>query len=279
MVKSHEFFVFFTRTAELYNADDCLYATLNAFWVGTIIAYLARLKTVQPQDTAILLPAILKSLKAENRDLRIGASIVLSHLSSKTELATDATILLVAALLDNCESGMADEDEIMAALTTAIILTNSHTSTLPPIPVRSAALSAEVYRCIALLAGTTDMRAFLSSLMSAAVHVIVEEKSQAEQFYDLLSAPTCPQQITEAAVQALLAISPAKGRVPDAVFKILQAVDQRLPSHKDLSSLAAGSDSASARHVISILSKVSLAATKYPIILTLTTFTAARRPR
>lgn len=237
MTKSHDLFRFIATSVDPYRQQECLFSTLTAFWASSVLAYIERMKKLQPQDMAVILPVILQSIKSEDRDLRLGSYIVLSHLAARTDLSQETASLLAETMLVALRS-LTDLDEIEAALTTLAILCEHQDETLPAFSQKAASLSRRVSSVLVGLAERVNIAAFLRALLPAVIQVAQNEPQFAEQLREILASPACPEQITQVAMHTILDSGATSGAIPSSIAQIVESVEQRLPDNVSLLSFA-----------------------------------------
>lgn len=251
--KSHDLFRFVANAVEPYRIQGCLYSTLTAFWAGSLLAYIEKTKSLQPQDMSILLPVIMQGIKSDNRDLRLGSYIILSHLTARTELSQETASLLAETLLLAVQT-TSDMEEQEAALTTLAIVCGHQDPALAPFSAKAAVLPYPALSMLVSLAQKSNITALLRPLFATLLKVAQEQPALADQLHDILAPPSCPLQITEVATRIILESGAAQKAIPSAFEKLLVSIEQRLPEDVSLLSFANG-----AQHgrLVHLLEKVS----------------------
>lgn len=254
MAKSHDLFRFVANAIEPYHSQDCLFSTLTAFWAGSLLAYIEKMNVLQPQDMAILLPVIMQGIKSDNRDLRMGSYIILSHLATRTDLSQESASLFAETILVSFRRFPDFEDQ-EAALTTLAILCAQQDPPLPPFSAKAAAMPLSSFRLLADMAQKSDISALLQPLLSTFLKIAEDQPVLANQLYEIMAPPTCPVQITQVAIRIILDLAAARKTIPGSFTHLLSAVEQRLPGEVSLLSFA--SDPSNGR-IVHLLQKVRL---------------------
>lgn len=237
MSKSPELFRFVGTAVEPYRMDGCLYSTLIAFWTGSVLAYMEKVKNLQPQDMSIILPVIVHGIKSDNQDLRLGNYIILSHLVVRTELSQETAMLLAESTLSSIKAS-SESDEQEAALTTLAILCGHQDPPLPPFSAKAALLPTPVFHVLLSLAQRSNVTALLQSLLPTLLGIAQQQHIVADLLHNLLAPPTCPLQVTQVAARIILDSCTVQGTIPSGFLKLLEAIEQRLPEKTSLLSFA-----------------------------------------
>lgn len=256
MSKSHDLFRFVATSVEPYRNQACLYSTLTAFWAGSILAYFERVKQVQPQDMAVLLPVIVAGIRSDDRDLRLGSYIILSHLATRAELSQETATLLSETMLISLK-GLPDTEETEAALTTLAIVSEHQTASMPTFSAKVAQLPLHVLDSLVHLAQKSNITALLKPLLPPVLAAANKQAPLARHLLDILAAPACPEQVTQVAVRYLLETSKGEAQPSPDYLKMLNSVEQRLPEGVSLLSYAASSKDAKILRLVNTVSFMS----------------------
>lgn len=249
MSKSHDLFLFVATTVEPYRVQECLYSTLTAFWAGSILAYIEKIKALQPQDMTVLLPVIMQGIKSDNRDLRLGNYIILSHMATRTNLSQETASLLAETILASIRT-LSDSEDQEAALTTLAILCSHQDPPLPPFSPKVAAIPLGSLHLLVNIAEKSDITALLQPLLSTILQIAQDQPTLSEQLYQLVAPPSCPMQVTQVVARIILDIGMTKKAIPSTYAKFLSAIEQRLPEGVSLLSFASDPQNSRLVHLL-----------------------------
>lgn len=231
VTKSNDLLQFIANFVEPYAFEGFLYPTLTAFWTGTLIGYLERVKTLQENEMAALLPALVKGLRGRDTDLYLGSVITLTRFAAKAELNAEAIELLLNAVLVKRDA--VDEPDIQEAMATAlVILCESQRVQLQILPKKAILRVLEsppLVDNLANICASHSARNFLSPFLTTLVHRAINKDERAnEVLIKLVSPASCALQITEIALDQIIgALCSRAGPETGGLLQAANAISQR----------------------------------------------------